>query len=105
MAKDDVGWLWHHRLAHVGMRNLKQLLNGEHVVGLTDISFEKDCPCSACIARKQKEKLHPAVTTISTSRPLELLHMDLFGPSYYDCNDPRFYQILGEFFLFLFCLR
>jgi hypothetical protein len=70
-----VGWLWHRRLAHVGMRNLKQLLKGEHVVGLTDISFKKDRPCSACIAGNQKEKLHPSVTTISTSRPLELFHM------------------------------
>jgi transposase InsO family protein len=84
MAKANVGWLWHRRLAHVGMRNLKQLLKGEHVVGLTDIYFEKDRPCSACIVGKQKEKLHPSVTTISTSRPLELLHMNLFGPSHYD---------------------
>jgi hypothetical protein len=84
MAKADVGWLWHRRLAHIGMRNLKQLLKGEHVVGLTDVSFEKDRPCSACIAGKQKEKFHPAMTTISISRPLELLDMDLFGPSYYD---------------------
>ncbi|MBI0385102.1 GAG-pre-integrase domain-containing protein, partial [Streptomyces albiflaviniger] len=28
MAKADVGLLWHRRLAHVGMRNLKQLLKG-----------------------------------------------------------------------------
>ena len=84
MAKADVGWLWHRRLAHVGMRNLKQLLKGEHVVGLTDISFEKDRPCSACIAGKQKGKVHPTVNVIMTSRPLELLHMDLFGPNYYN---------------------
>jgi IS30 family transposase len=76
------------------MRNLKQLLKGEHVVGLTDISFEKDRPCSACIAGKQKEKLHPSVTTISTSRPLELLHMDLFGPSYYDSLGGKKYGLV-----------
>ena len=28
MAKADVGWLWHRRLAHVGMRNLQSLING-----------------------------------------------------------------------------
>jgi hypothetical protein len=73
MAKADMPWLWHPRHAHVGMRNLKQLLKGEHVVGLPDVSFEKDRPCSACIAERQKEKLHPVMTIISTSRPLELL--------------------------------
>jgi hypothetical protein len=25
VAKSDKGWLWHHRLAHVGMRNLTKL--------------------------------------------------------------------------------
>src|SRR3954462_12945323 len=28
LAKDDKGWLWHRQLAHVGMRNLKDLLKG-----------------------------------------------------------------------------
>ena len=50
MAKADVGWLWHRRLAHVGMRNLQALLKGEHILGLTNVSFAKDRPCSACIA-------------------------------------------------------
>ena len=31
MAKSNVGWLWHYRLAHVGMRNLAKLYNGEHI--------------------------------------------------------------------------
>ena len=35
MAKSDVGWLWHRRLGHVGMRNLQTLMKGEHVEGLT----------------------------------------------------------------------
>ncbi|KAK1684568.1 hypothetical protein QYE76_045416 [Lolium multiflorum] len=58
-AKHDEGWLWHRRLGHVNMRNLKQLLKGEHIVGLTDISFEKDRVCSACVAGKQLKKKHP----------------------------------------------
>ena len=31
MAKVDVGWLWHRRLAHVNMRSLQSLLKGDHV--------------------------------------------------------------------------
>jgi hypothetical protein len=30
IAKTNMGWLWHHRLAHVGMKNLHKLLKGEH---------------------------------------------------------------------------
>jgi hypothetical protein len=28
LAKTNMGWLWHHRLAHVGMKNLHKLLKG-----------------------------------------------------------------------------
>jgi hypothetical protein len=30
IAKTNMGWLWHHRLAHVGMKNLHKLLRGAH---------------------------------------------------------------------------
>jgi hypothetical protein len=33
IAKTSMGWLWHHRLAHVGMKDLHKLLKGEHVLG------------------------------------------------------------------------
>ena len=48
VAKSDLGWLWHRRLAHVGMRNLTKLQKGGHVLGLTNVMFEKDRLCSAC---------------------------------------------------------
>jgi hypothetical protein len=31
IAKTNMGWLWHHRPAHVGMKNLHKLLKGEHI--------------------------------------------------------------------------
>ena len=83
VAKSDMGWLWHRRLAHVGMRNLAKLLKGEHILGLTNVVFEKDRVCGACQAGKQVGILHPAKNIVSTTRPLELLHMDLFGPVAY----------------------
>jgi hypothetical protein len=52
MAKTNMGWLWHRRLAHVGMKNLQKLLKGKHVLGLTDVCFEKDRPYAACQAVK-----------------------------------------------------
>ena len=48
VAKSDLGWLWHHRLAHVGMRNLAKLQKGGHILGLTNVVFEKNRLCSAC---------------------------------------------------------
>jgi hypothetical protein len=61
------------------MKNLHKLLKGEHVLGLTDACFEKDRPCATCQAGKQVGTSHPNKNVMMTSRPLELLHMDLFG--------------------------
>jgi hypothetical protein len=83
IAKTNLGWPWHRRLAHVGMKNLHKLLKGEHVLGLTDVCFEKYEPCAACQAGKQVGTSHPSKKVMTTSRPLELLHMDLFGPVAY----------------------
>jgi len=52
VAKSSLGWLWHRRLAHVGMRNLNKLLKGDHIPELTNVSFEKDRVCSVCQAGK-----------------------------------------------------
>jgi hypothetical protein len=80
LESKEVGQLAHHRrLAHVGMKNLHKLLKGEHVLGLTNVCFEKDRPCAACQAEKQVGSTHHSKNVMTTSRPLELLHMDLFG--------------------------
>jgi hypothetical protein len=79
IAKTNMGWLWHRRLAHVGMKNLHKLQKGEHILGLTNVHFEKDMICSACQEGKQVRIHHPHKNIMTMDRPLELLHMDLFG--------------------------
>jgi transposase InsO family protein len=83
VAKSSMGWLWHRRLAHVGIRNLAKLLKDNHILGLTNIQFEKDRICSACQARKQVGVPQPPKSIMTTTQPLELIHMDLFGPVAY----------------------
>ena len=80
MAKFDKGWLWHRRLAHVGMRNLAKLQKDVHIVGLTNVIFEKDKVCGACQVGNQHGAPHHPKNGLTTKRPLELFHMDLFGP-------------------------
>jgi transposase InsO family protein len=70
-------------LAHIEINTLNKLLNKELVRYLKDIKFEKDKPCSACQTGKQVANTHPTKAYMSTSRVLELLHMDLFGPTTY----------------------
>jgi hypothetical protein len=83
VVKSNMGWLWHRRLAHVGMRNLAKLLKDNHILGLTNVYFEKDRICRACQARKQVAVPHPPKSIMTTTQPLELIHMDLFRPIAY----------------------
>ena len=78
VAKSSMGWLWHRRLAHVGMRNLAKLQKDEHILGLTNVHFEKDRICSACQARKQVGVPHPPKSIMTTAQPLELIHGSLW---------------------------
>jgi hypothetical protein len=82
-SKTSLGWLWHRRIAHIGMGNLKKAHKRGMITGLKDVTFEKNKLCSACQAGKQVVIHHPLKTMLSTSKPLELLHMDLFGPTLY----------------------
>jgi hypothetical protein len=83
ITKISMGWLWHRRLAHVGMRNLHKLQKDCHILGLTNIVFEKDRPYRACQAEKQVGTHHHAKNIMTTTRPLEMVHIDLFGPVAY----------------------
>jgi transposase InsO family protein len=97
IAKTNMGWLWHRRLTHVGMKNLHKLLKGEHILGLTNIHFEKDKVCSACQAGKQVGAHHPHKNIMTTDRLLELLHMDLFGSiAYISIGGSMYYLVIVD---------
>ncbi|WCJ31588.1 Retrovirus-related Pol polyprotein from transposon RE1 [Euphorbia peplus] len=80
MSKEDTSWLWHRRLAHVSMDLLAKVARNQLVEGLPEISFKKNHLCNACQSGKQSRSSFKTKKVISTKRPLELLHMDLFGP-------------------------
>ncbi|XP_055960113.1 uncharacterized protein LOC130014963 [Mercurialis annua] len=74
-------WLWHRRLAHANMELIDNLRKGKLVIGLPDIKFEKDKVCASCQMGKQHKSSFKSKKGVSTSKPLQLIHMDLFGPS------------------------
>jgi hypothetical protein len=48
-----------------------------------NVAFKKDRPYRACQAGKQVGAPHHAKNIMTTTRTLEMLHMDLFGPITY----------------------
>jgi hypothetical protein len=93
-SKTSLGWLWHRRIAHIGMSNLKKAHKRGMITGLKDVTFDKNKLCSACQAGKQVILHHPLKTMLSTSKPLELLHMDLFGPTSYKSISGNLYCLV-----------
>ncbi|GJZ48055.1 retrovirus-related pol polyprotein from transposon TNT 1-94 [Tanacetum coccineum] len=77
---DENSTLWHRRLGHANMRLIQSLASKELVRNLPKLKFDQHF-CDACKIGKQAHASHKAKNVVSTTRCLELLHMDLFGPS------------------------
>ena len=70
--------IWHRRLEHANFELLDDLSKHELVVGLSKLKFTKDKPCDTCQKEKQSKSSFKLKNVVFTSRPLELIHMDLF---------------------------
>ncbi|GJV80418.1 putative ribonuclease H-like domain-containing protein [Tanacetum coccineum] len=82
-AKDtiDESNLWHRRLGHINFKNMNKLVRGNLVRGLPLKIFENDHSCVACQKGKQHKASYKTKLVNSISKPLHMLHMDLFGPT------------------------
>ncbi|GJW35259.1 retrovirus-related pol polyprotein from transposon TNT 1-94 [Tanacetum coccineum] len=86
---DDTSTLWHRRLGHANMRLIQSLSSKELVRNLPKLKFKSHF-CDACNIGKH----HKAKNMVSTTKCLELLHMDLFGPSAVQSYGGNFYTLV-----------
>ncbi|GKD02207.1 putative ribonuclease H-like domain-containing protein, partial [Tanacetum coccineum] len=77
----DESNLWHKRLGHINFKNINKLVKGNLVRGLPLKIFVNDHSCVACQKGKQHKASCKAKLMNSISKPLHMLHMDLFGPT------------------------
>ncbi|GJR67266.1 putative ribonuclease H-like domain-containing protein [Tanacetum coccineum] len=80
-ATIDESKLWHRRLGHVNFKTMNKLVKGNLVRGLPSKIFDNDHTCVACQKGKQHKASCKAKLMSSISQPLQMLHMDLFGPT------------------------
>ena len=59
---------------------MHHLVRKDLVICLPKLKFEKNKLCEACQKGKQVKISFQIKNIVSTSKPLELLHIDLFGP-------------------------
>nr|GEW63931.1 retrovirus-related Pol polyprotein from transposon TNT 1-94 [Tanacetum cinerariifolium] len=77
---DENSMLWHRRLGYTNMRLIQLLASKELIRNLHKLKFDQHFS-DACKIRKRADASHRAKNVVSMTRCLELLHMDLFGPS------------------------
>ena len=77
---NDKKWVWHRRLGHVNWRLISKLSKLQLGKSLLNIDYHSDALCGACHKGKIVKSSFKTKDIVSTSRPLELLHIDLFGP-------------------------
>ncbi|GJZ37619.1 putative ribonuclease H-like domain-containing protein [Tanacetum coccineum] len=80
-ATIDESNLWHRRLGHINFKTINQLVRGNLVRGLPSNLFENDHTCVACQKGKRHKASCKTKLVSSICQPLQLLHMDLFGPT------------------------
>ncbi|XP_070002292.1 uncharacterized protein [Nicotiana sylvestris] len=79
VVDDDVE-LWHRRLGHPSFSLLNKLIQKDLVRGLPMSKFEVKKVCDAYARGKHVKSSFKSKKDVSTSKPLDLLHIDLCGP-------------------------
>ncbi|GJW46679.1 putative ribonuclease H-like domain-containing protein [Tanacetum coccineum] len=78
----DESMLWHRRLGHINFKNINKLVKDNLVRGLPTKRFENDQTCVACLKGKQHRASCKSKVLNLITKPLFMLHMDLFGPTF-----------------------
>jgi transposase InsO family protein len=78
LDKED---LWHQRLGHMNYSDLAKAAKRGAIIDLPKMDKIEKSVCGACQLGKQIRTPHKKTSGILTSHNLELLHMDLMGPT------------------------
>jgi GAG-pre-integrase domain len=76
--KEDKAWLWHMRFGHLEYCSIRNLVKKQSVQGLPNLDFENKF-YEGCVIGKQTGRQFRK-SKFSTTRPLELIHTDIYGP-------------------------
>ena len=66
-------------MGHASYKHLSVVSKPESVSGIPKLSRVSNVVCGPCQLGKQTKAKHSGIQTSATSRPLELLHLDLMG--------------------------
>ena len=91
---EDDPLLWHNRVGHASLYLLDKLRSKELVVGLPNVKFLCNKLCDACARGKHVRSSFKSKKLVSTTKPLELIHMDLCGPMRVQSRSGKLYVLV-----------
>ena len=99
LSKYDESRLWHRRLGHLNFDHLIKLRNTGAVKYFPKISKPYDFVCKSYQIGKLTRKQFKSKNCISTDKPLQLVHMDLCGPSRKEgtCKKNYFMLVIDDY--------
>nr|GEY00423.1 ribonuclease H-like domain-containing protein [Tanacetum cinerariifolium] len=98
-ASIDESNLWHKRLGHINFKTMNKLVKGNLVRGLPSKIFDNDHSCVTCQKGKHHKATCKAKLVSSISQPLQMLRMDLFGPTpVMSINHKKYFLIVTDDF-------
>jgi hypothetical protein len=80
LEKEDESWLWHRRMGHIHFDNLVKVNKREAVREMPQITKPTNTLCKHCQQGKQTNTRFKS-KEYSMTRPLEIVHIDLVGPT------------------------
>lgn len=80
ISKEDEVNPWHQKLGHLHLKGMKKIMSKEAIRGIPRLRIEEGKICGECQIGKKTKMSHPKLQHQTTSKVLELLHMDLIWP-------------------------
>jgi hypothetical protein len=80
LGKEDESWIWHRRMGHIHFYNLVKVSKREAIKEMSQIMKPTNTLCKHCQQGK-KTKTKFKSKEYSTTKPLEIVHIDLVGPT------------------------
>jgi transposase InsO family protein len=80
LGKEDESWLWHRRMGHMHFDNLVKFSKREAIREMPQITKPTNTLCKHCQQGKQTKTRFKS-EEYSTTKPLEIVHTDLVGPT------------------------
>ena len=77
---ENVSYLWHLRLGHIGHAGLNAIVKKNLAIGIDMASVNKWEICDGCALGKQTRVRFQSTSTDRASEHLEVIHSDVCGP-------------------------